>query len=167
MRDVRRTAACARALWLSAALLLSPGCTLYDEYAPGEPFTPTQPEGSVTLVGEINGAPIVAASDGCAPGGTVFWGLVSNTGDLDVTNVSISITVFGASGGSLGVWSGPVYNGEVETIETGPDSPPIDVAGTSLEVDTSGSFSVCTTVPYGSAARTEYRTSFTEVEGTE
>ena len=48
-------------------------------------------------------------------------------------------------------------------IQLDPDNP---LAGNSLVVKQSGSFNVCTSVPFGSAASTGYRTSFTPIEGT-
>jgi hypothetical protein len=165
MRQLSRLAACALALGLAGALLAAPGCTLFDDWPEGglkgSPFTPDQPEAAVTLTGEMYSNRIVEAGDGCVPGGTFFWGQVTNTGDLDVTNVSISITVYDAAGNPFGSWSGQVFNGEVD--EADPDNP---LAGNSLVVKQSGSFNVCTSVPFGSAASTGYRTSFTPIEGT-
>ena len=171
MTRLRRTSACAWALPLLAALLLAPGCTQWDDWLPGTPFTPDQPEGEVTLAGEMHIDPITVSGEGCAPGGTILWGLVRNTGDLDVTDVSISIDVFDGAGGFLGTYGGDVYNGEVETVEL-EDGSTIDIVGTSLTADPdgngqSGSFNVCTPVPYGAAARTEYLTSFRIVETVE
>lgn len=159
-----RLAACVRALGLAATLLLAPGCTLWDDWLPGDPFTPEQPKGEVTLTGEMNVDPITASSPGCSPGGTVFWGSVINSGDLDVTDVSIAITAFDAAGGALGTFSGKVFNGETEEIKDADGNVVAIVAGTSLEIRQSGAFNVCAPVPAGAVARTEYRTSFTIVE---
>jgi hypothetical protein len=146
-----------------AALALTPGCTKWDDWLPGSPFTPAQPEAEGTLTGAMNAERIAESTTGCTPGGTVFWGQVTNTGDMDVTEVSIAIDVFNAAGVSLGTFGGTVFNGEVETDVTDPDHP-IVIAGTSLVVDQSGTFTVCTPVPYGTAAHTEYQTRFIVVE---
>jgi len=163
MRISGQFAALAPPLLCVAALVLASGCTALDDYLPGTPFTPDQPEAAVTLTGEMHADRISAPTTGCPPGGTVFWGQVTNTGDLNVTEVSIAIDVFDAASASLGTFGGSVFNGDVVTDDTDPDNP-IVVAGTSLEVDQAGTFTVCTPVPYGTAARTEYRTRFIVVE---
>ena len=136
-------AAAVRALGLAAALSVAPGCTYLDKYEgfPGTPFTPDQPEAAVTVVGEIGIDTVEKASEGCIPGGTLFWGNARNTGDQDVNDVMIHINAFNAAGAALGTFSGSVFNGTVD-------------------VDQSGSFSVCSPLPAGSVARAEYRTSF-------
>jgi uncharacterized protein (AIM24 family) len=164
-----RLAVHVRALGLAVALLALPGCTLFDFWPEGglegQPFTPDQPEGEVTLSGVMNSDRIVVAREGCTPGNTFFWGQVTNTGDMDVTSVSISITVLDGAGRQLGTWSAPVYNGEVEEIKDADGNVITTVAGTFLAVDSSGTFTVCTSVPFGTAGGTEYHTSFVEVEG--
>jgi hypothetical protein len=166
MNCSRHLAALARPLLCAAALAVAPGCTAWDDWLPGTPFTPDQPEAAVTLTGEMHADRIAESTTGCTPGGTIFWGQVTNTGDLDVTEVVIAIGVFDAAGVSLGTFGGSVFNGEVETDDTDPDNP-IVIAGTSLVVDQSGTFTVCTPVPYGTAARTEYQTRFSVVEEAE
>lgn len=156
-----RTAARWGALWLAAALLAAPGCTYFDDHwpsFPGTPFTPEQPEGKVTLT-TLQADTIGAASEGCSPGGTVFWGTVTNTGDMNVADVVITLTPFNAAGAALGSFSGLVYNGTID--DTDPDNP---VFGTTLEVLQSGSFKVCASIPVGAVARTEYRTTFTIID---
>jgi hypothetical protein len=156
-------AGCARALGLAAGILLVSGCTKWDDWLPGSPFTPDQPEGAVTLTGKMNVDPITSSGPGCPPGGTVFWGTVMNTGDLDVTDVEITISAYDGAGGLLGTFRDDVYNGEVEEIELD-DGTKVTVVGTSLDVDQSGTFNVCAPVPSGGVARTEYQTSFVTVE---
>ena len=155
----------ARALGLAAALLLAPGCTYLDKYEgfPGTPFTTDQPEGEVTVVGQIEIGAIEKDSKGCVPGGTLFWGNARNTGDENVSDVMIHIEAFTAGGASLGTYAGNVFNGTVDVDDTDPDNPLVR-AHTSLEVDQSGTFSVCSPLPFGSVARTEYRTSFVIID---
>lgn len=150
-----------RALGLIAVLSLAPGCTYFDRYEnfPGTPFTPDQPEAVVTVVGEIGIGAVEKASEGCIPGGTLFWGSARNTGDQDVNDVMIHIEAFNGAGVPLGTFSGSVFNGTVDIDDTDPDNP-IVRAHTSLDVDQAGTFSVCSPLPAGSVTRAEYRTSF-------
>lgn len=142
----------ARILLLAAAVCAAPGCTLFDDYTSGTPFTPDQPVKELSVVGEVN----IDRSSGsrtCPDGRALFWGTVRNTGQIDVDSVSIIVDAYDAAGVQLGSFSGTVYNGTVETGE-GIAS---DTAGTNLEVDQSGSFSVCSTLGFGSVARAEGR----------
>lgn len=150
---------------LLCAALLAPaaGCTLFDDYLPGTPFTPDQPVAEVSLIGVINLDPVARNSDTCPPGGTVFWGSVRNTGDLDVDDVTIVLDVFGPTGAFLGTFSDKVYNGEIVDAE---DELHYDSASTSLFVEQSGAFSVCSPLRYGTAARAEYRTEFVVIDTT-
>ena len=150
-----------RALGLIGVLSLAPGCTYLDKYEnlPGTPFTPDQPEAAVTVVGEIDIGPVEKASEGCIPGGTLFWGEARNTGDQNVNDVVIHIEAYSGAGAPLGTFSGHVFNGTVDVDDTDPDNPVVR-AQTSLDVDQSGTFSVCSPLPAGSVARAEYRTSF-------
>lgn len=141
----------ARGLLLAAAVCLAPGCTLFDDYMPGTPFTPDQPVKELSVVGEVN----VDRSSGsrtCPDGRAVFWGIVRNTGDVDVDGVSIVVDAYDAAGNRLGSFTGSVFNGTVEEEDLFSDT-----AGTNLEVDQSGSFSVCSTLGFGSVARAEGR----------
>lgn len=151
-------AACARAL-LTALLSASlGGCTLIDDYVSGTPFTLDQPQGEVTVEGQISWSPVLTASEGCSPGGTLFWGRARNTGDVDVVDVTITLDVYDAAGAHIGAFSGSVFNGTV-TIDGD-----VDAFGTDLVVDQLGTFNVCTTVPFGAAARVEYTTQFVVID---
>ena len=145
------------ALLVVAAVGLAPGCTLLDDVLPGTPFTPDQPVAQVTVVGGINidGATLNVAK--CSAGSALLWGTAQNTGDLDVDDVFITIEALGANGAVLGTYRVHVFNG---TVSGGTPTDPIVVAGTSLAVDESGSFSVCTNVPSGSVTGTAYSTDF-------
>lgn len=144
----------------AVAWLLLPGCTLFDDYLPGTPFTPTQPVAEVTVDGGIQTSLITAPTgEGCVPGGTAFWGRARNTGDVDVVDVSITIEAFAGNESFLGSFSGSVFNGDVVDNPDGADS-----YGTDLEVDQSGSFTICTTIPFGAVARTEYLTHFVVID---
>lgn len=146
---------------LVAALALAPGCTLFDEVLPGTPFTPDQPLAEVTVVGEINIDTATESSENCPAGRAVLWGVARNTGDLDVDEVIIEIDALGADNRVLGTFSGNVFN---NTVTTGNEEGAVPVAGTSLSVDQSGNFSVCTGLSAGSIARTVYRTDFTIID---
>jgi hypothetical protein len=147
---------------LSAVVVLAPGCTALDDYLPGTPFTPDQPEGEITVVGVINNDRVEANTENCSVGGTLFWGTARNTGDLDADDVYIVIDAFGPTGALLGSYRTNVFYGEAVPVEPAvPGSSDIpstslDIATTSLAVDQSGTFNVCTPLPYGSVTRTEY-----------
>jgi len=151
-------------LLLSAVVGFAQGCTALDDYLPGTPFTPDQPAGEVTVVGAINNDRVEQNTEGCAVGGTMFWGTARNTGDVIVDDVFIVIDAFGPTGALLGSYRTNVFNGEILT-EGDPTVPgSFDAASTYLVVDQSGTFSVCAGLPYGSVARTEYRTEFIFIE---
>ncbi len=156
------SAATARALLVAVLLAALPACTLFDDYLPGSPFTLREPAGEVTVEGEVVPYPILTASEGCNPGGTVFTGRARNTGDVGVSDVSITLDVFDASGAVLGSFSGGIFNG---TIADDPDG--FSTFGTDLEIDQLGAFSVCTPIPFGAAARTEHFTQFVVVDTSE
>jgi hypothetical protein len=148
--------------WLCAALLASaPACTLFDDYLPGTPFTPDQPEAEITLQDVIHVDPIRRSTESCPAGGTIIWGYVRNTGDLDVDELEIIIDVFGPSGALLASFRDHVFNGEVVAGE-GEGS--IDAASTSLAVDQTGTFNICTPLPAALVFRTDYRTEFIIIE---
>lgn len=148
-----------RAVLLSTAAVLASGCTLFDDYMPGTPFTPDQPKAEVTVQGEIN-IDRSGGGDDCPPGGTIFWGIARNSGDVNVDDVSITISAYNAAGDLIGSFRDHVYNGDIEESETGSSA----TAETNLEVDQSGSFQVCTTVSFDSVARAEYQTDFIVIE---
>jgi hypothetical protein len=153
---------------LLSAVVLAAGCTALDDYLPGTPFTPDQPEGEITVVGVINNDRVEENSDGCSVGGTLFWGTARNTGDLSADDVYIVIDAFGPTGALLGSYRTSVFNGEVVLAD--PEVPgSTDIASTSLDVDQSGTFNVCTPLPYGSVTRTEGRADgeFIEAEVTQ
>jgi hypothetical protein len=150
---------------LVLAVGLAQGCTALDDYLPGTPFTPDQPEGQVSVVGEINNDRVEENTDGCAVGGTLFWGTARNTGDLDLDDVFIEIEAFGPTGDLLGTYRANVFNGEV--VAADPEVPgATDIASTNLVVDQSGTFSVCSPLSYGSVVTTKYRTGFVVIEKT-
>jgi hypothetical protein len=151
---------------LLAAALLAPagGCTAIDDYVDGTPFTPDQPVALVELQGPVNRDLVGPGSATCAAGTTVLWGWVKNTGDLDVDDVTAVIDAFGPTGGFLGSFRDKVYNGEVTA---GEDSGSLDTASTSLTVEQSGSFTVCTSLPFGTVARVEFRTEFIVIDTSE
>jgi hypothetical protein len=172
VRQGRRFPRFSRTILLAVALGFAPGCTALDDYLPGTPFTPDQPEGEVTVVGPINADRIEQSTEKCAGGGTLFWGTARNTGDLDLNDVFIVVDAYGPAGALLGSFRTEVFNGEVveasDTAATGADAAATDatatdIASTSLDVDQSGTFDICTSLPYGSVARTEYHTGFTVV----
>lgn len=144
------------ALLLAAVVGISPGCTLLDDILPGTPFTPDQPTPEVTVQGEIN-ISRSGGGDGCSAGRAVLWGIAKNTGDLDLNDVFIEIDALDASGAVLGTYRVNVFNGEVTV---GTEEEPAQLAGTSLAVDESGTFSACTQQAYGSVAGTAYRTDY-------
>jgi hypothetical protein len=146
---------------LAAALLgLAPGCTLFDEVLPGTPFTPDQPEKKLTVVGAVNFDRSSHSSD-CGTGGTVFWGIVRNTGDLDVEDVYIIVDAYNASGTLLGSFRSSVYNGTVS------ESGNVETASTNLEVDASGVFEICTSLDPASVARADGRPDGSVIESIE
>jgi hypothetical protein len=158
-RGQRLSSSC-RASLLAVLVGCAPGCTLFDDILPGTPFTPDQPVAEVTVSGKINVDPTSASSEGCPAGGALFWGTARNTGDLDVDDVFIEIVALDANNAELGRFRTNVYNGEVSESPPPPAPPEPQVAGTSLAVDQSGSFSVCTRVPYGAVAATAYTTDY-------
>lgn len=153
-----------QALFTVTLCALAPACTGLDDFLPGTPFTPDEPTAAVTLVDEIYADVVPSGSAVCDPGGTMLWGSVRNTGDLDVDEVFIEIDVFGPGGGFLGRYGGDVFNGE--TVSIGEEDP-VEVALTNLAVDQTGYFQVCAGVSAGSISRTEYRTSFVVIERSE
>jgi hypothetical protein len=164
----RRFPRFSRTFLLAVAVGLAPGCTAFDEILPGTPFTPDQPEGKVTVVGPIYADRIEQSNENCAAGGTLLWGTARNTGDSDLNDVFIVVEAYDPSGALLGSYRTAVFNGEVvEAADTtgaaATDAAATTTASNSLAVDESGSFSICTPLPYGSVARTEYRTGFTIV----
>ena len=64
-----------------------------------------------------------------------------------------------AGGEFLGRFRDDVYSGEVDVDPNGNQTP-----ATTLDVDQSGTFNACTTVPFGMAARVDCRTEFTVIE---
>lgn len=146
-----------RVLLLAAASGLAPGCTLFDDYVSGTPFTLDQPVAAVALQGEIIVDRASGTEDGCPAGRTVLWGMVRNTGDIPVVDVSIDVDAFGPTGTYLGTFRNHVFNGEI-LDNTNPNG--FDSASTSLEVEQAGTFEICTSLTFGSVARTEYRTAF-------
>ena len=164
MRSSAFSATLVRALLCTVVCAMTPACTAFDDYLPGTPFTPDQPEGAVTLEGTIQADAVPEGSVVCAAGGTMLWGTVRNTGDVDVDEVTIEIDVFGPAGEFLGTYGGDVFNGETAP-PVGSDAPA--VALTNLVVDQTGFFEVCAAVPVGSVSRTEYRTFFIVLETSE
>lgn len=150
-----------RALLVAAFLGLAPGCTLFDDYLPGTPFTPDQPVAEVTLEGEIAVDQSSGNTDACSSGGTILWGMVRNTGDLDVDDVFITVEVFDASDTLLGSYRVNVFNGEVITAA---DESSVDSFSTSLVVDQAGVFEVCSSISAERVARTDYRTDFIVID---
>ena len=146
---------------LAAILGLAPGCTLFDDYLPGTPFTPDQPAAEVTVQGGINSDRTAGGAESCTPGGTVFWGTARNTGDVDVDEVFITINAFDAAGNVLGSYRTNVFSG---TITEGTAVGASASVSTSLLVDQSGVFEVCTSLPFGSVARTDYHTDFLVIQ---
>ncbi len=146
-----------RALLLATILGFAPGCTLFDDYLPGTPFTPDQPVAEVTLEGEIAIDRASGISDGCSNGDAVLWGTVRNTGDLDVDEVFITVDVFDASDHLLGSYRVNVFNGEVTP---GTDENSVDSFSTNLLVDQAGVFEICAPLASETVARTDYRTDF-------
>lgn len=154
-RAIRRAGAC-------AAVLLAPACTAFDEFAFPEPTA------QVTLVGELQADRAPATPDSlypqgaprptCPVGTTVYWGSARNTGDLPVEQVTAQIDVFDAAGTGLGRFRESIFSGEVGTDLVGNENPL-----PTLEVDQIGHFIVCTTVPWGDAARAEFSVDFVVV----
>lgn len=130
----------------------------WDKYIAGTPFTFDDPQGAVTLLGELQDDPSPGGEHTCPAGTTFYWGEARNTGDVDVEGVKAVIEVFDAGGRSLGQFRGNVYLGEVTTTGT------LETSSTNLAVDESGSFLVCTSVPWGGAARAEFSAEFDVVE---
>jgi len=160
-------------LLLAAVVGLAPGCTLLDEILPGTPFTPDQPVAEVTVVGKINIDRATGNREGCSTGRALLWGIARNTGDLDVDDVFIEIDALNSNNGVIDTYRVNVFNGDVSEVtppevtppevtppEVTPPETPVQIAGTSLAVDQSGIFSVCTGLAYGSVAGTAYRTDF-------
>lgn len=145
---------------LAAAVGLGAGCTLFDDYMPGTPFSLDQPVKELSVEGEIN-IDSAGGSGSCPAGRAVFWGTVRNTGDVEVEGVSIVIDAYNSAGALLGSFSGSVYNG---TIETNDDES--ITAETSLEVDQAGVFEVCSSLAFGSVARAEGRADGFVIEDT-
>jgi len=132
-------------LRLGAALLgagLLAACTI------DERFTFSDPVEAVALE-ELNAVPAPRGVT-CAPGSTVYWGKARNTGDVFLYDVQVFLDVIGPAGDLLGRFSGSVYNGESGTDDFGNTNP-----DSTLDIDQQGSFTVCTTVPWGAAARAE------------
>lgn len=144
------------ALLIAAVVALATGCTLLDEILPGTPFTPDQPLAEVTVVGQINIDPVTLDQEDCPAGSALLWGTAKNTGDLDLVDVFIEIDALNSGGGVMGTYRTNVFNGEIveATEET------VQIVGTSLAVEQSGSFSVCARQSAGSVAGTAYRTDF-------
>lgn len=161
---------------LVAVIGLAPGCTLFDKIYPGT-FGTEQPQAEVTVVGRINIDPATGKTAGCAAGRALLWGIARNTGDLDVDDVFIEIDALDANHAVLDTYRVNVFNGEVSevtpptttttTTTTTPPEPPIQIAGTSLIVDQSGTFAVCTRLSFGAVADTAYRTDFIIIDKTE
>lgn len=163
-------------LLLAAVVGLAPGCTLLDEILPGTPFTPDQPVAEVTVVGKINIDRVSQSTEGCSTGRALLWGMARNTGDVDVDDVFIEIDALDSNNNVIDTYRVNVFNGEVgeivptttttTTTTTDPDTTeePIQIAGTSLVVDQSGTFEVCTGLAFGSVAGTAYRTDFTVIQ---
>ncbi len=151
---------------IAAVLGFAPGCTLFDDILPGTPFTPDQPVAEVTVVGKINIDRASGLETGCSAGRALFWGIARNTGDLDVDSVFIEIDALDANQRVIDTYRVNVFNGEITEITTTTTTTtttteePIQIAGTSLAVDESGTFSVCTRLGFGSVAGTAYRTDF-------
>ncbi len=148
-------------MFFATLVALAPGCTLFDEVLPGSPFTPEQPVAEVTVVGKINIDPVTEGREDCAVGRALLWGIARNTGDRDLEDVFIEIDALNAGGGVLASYRVNVFNGDVSV---GPEEGAVQVAGTSLAVDQSGAFSVCTNLSYGSVAGTAYRTDFIVID---
>lgn len=155
-----------RVLLFAVAVGLAPGCTLFDDILPGTPFTPDQPKAEVAVVGQVNIDTITMSREGCSAGSVLFWGIAQNIGDLDVDDVIIEIDALGADGGVLDTYRGNVFNGDVtpatEASETAEAT--IQISGTSLAVDQSGTFSVCTRLAAGSVTGTASRFDFIVIE---
>ncbi len=170
---------------LALVVVLAPGCTLLDEILPGTPFTPDQPVAEVTVVGKINIDRVSRTTEGCNAGNAMLWGTARNTGDMDVVDVFIEIDALDANNNVLGTFRVNVFNGKISevlpppvTTPTTPTTPPattppatteppeesVQIAGTSLAVDETGTFEVCAPLNAGSVAGTAYRTSFIVLE---
>jgi hypothetical protein len=148
----------------AAAVALLPGCTLLDEVLPGTPFTPDQPRGEVTVVGKINVDGVTRGSADCATGRALLWGIARNTGDVDVDDVYIEIDALDGGGNVLGTYRTHVFNGTVTEVTGATPEDTVSLAGTSLLVDQTGSFSVCTNLGAGAVVGTRYRTDFILIE---
>ena len=165
----QRCSSLSRFLLLAVVVGLAPGCTLLDDILPGTPFTPEQPVAEVTLQGAINIEsttagmtyfdPVAQTDQFCSAGSALLSGIVRNTGDMDVVNVTITIDVLGANNAVLDRCRGYVYNGEFTPADPATGAPLS--FGTSLDLDKSGSFAVCSRLSAGSVAGTAYRTNFT------
>lgn len=149
-------------LLLAIVVGLAPGCTLFDDLTSGTPFTPDQPKAEVTVVGGINIDTATRSQVGCSAGRAILWGIARNTGDLDVDDVFIEIDALGADGGVLDTYRVHVFNGDVTTATEATETTEAtsQAAGTSLDVDESGTFHACTRLGAGSVSGTAYRTDF-------
>jgi len=144
---------------LAAVVGLAPGCTLF-----GDKFLPEQPLAEVTVQGTINVDRASGQEAGCSAGGALFWGIARNTGDVDVDDVFIEIDALDANKGVLGTYRVNVFNGTITDVTGATSEETVKIAGTSLAVDESGTFSVCTGLPVGSVAGTAYRTDFIVID---
>jgi hypothetical protein len=138
---------------------------LFDDVLPGTPFTPDQPLAEVTVVGEINIDRATSSSTTCSAGTALLWGIARNTGDLDVDDIYITIEALNSGGGVVGTYRTHVFNGEITEITPATETQPaVSSAGTSLTVDQSGSFAVCTGQPFEAVASATYRTDFIVID---
>ena len=144
---------------LAATVGLAPGCTLF-----GDKFLPEQPLAEVTVQGKINIDAGSGVEAGCSAGAALFWGIAKNTGDVDVDDVFIEIDALDANNAVLGSYRGNVFNGTITEVTGATSKDTVSTAGTSLAVDESGTFSVCSSLPAGSVARATYRTDFIVIE---
>jgi len=146
-------------LLLAAVVGLAPGCTLF-----GDKFLPEQPQGEVTLQGMINVDSASGLTEECAAGAAMIWGTARNTGDVDVDDVFIEIRAYDANNGLLGTYRTNIFNGEITEVAGATEEDAVSIAGTSLAVDQSGTFSVCTNLSAGSVAKIAYRTDFIVID---
>jgi hypothetical protein len=142
-------------LLLALVAGLAPGCTLFSDS-----LVPKQPQGEVTVVGAINIDGTTLGREGCSAGRALLWGIARNTGDVDVDDVFIEIDALGANNVVLDTYRVNVFNGEQTEVPSDGSETTIQVAGTSLTVDQSGSFHVCTRLAPGAVTGTAYRTDF-------
>jgi hypothetical protein len=147
---------------LAAVLGFAPGCTLF-----GEPFVTQQPTGEVTVQGGINIDSASGIEAGCSAGRALLWGTARNTGDVDLDDVFIEIDALDANRNVLGTYRVNVFNGDISEVPGATPAETTSSAGTSLAVDESGTFSVCTGLSAGSVVSTAYRTDFIIIEEAE